>query len=687
MRSIAWLSVITLLSLCTAAAVRPASYAAAADTGSRPGLTPELRTNFLATAENSLRRRTNVSPEFWDWLDRHPQIRAGLLSAADPVPVEFAENLDSLRIALGADVADRYADLLLGASLGRCYSKSGDGAYTATAVSSPSTAQADPRVKQTADYLKTRSLTLVDFLAREDAIFSELKLPPVKKKERSAFLDQLAFVSGTYPTHQTLTLADELKKIIAHYETKLPPFADKGPQWPLFPLDTAPWPLLAPMRQTISDRELDYLWERFSGKVGVNDRRLVTYSKYTWDYEKPEVRYKKSEWYPTSIPRIIEDGGVCGRQSTLAQLSQVGLGRPAVGMYQPGHRALLSYRFDATDGHYSAFREQSITSPEKSTCQWYLPEPTGLRANGNVGVEYHFALALAMNAGLERYTDSRIAFLMARRLPAGELARRQALLDSAVNLNPYNLDAWYALAKIAGADTAAVNRLLARFDTLMASPDSGLAAEAELEADTDLNERISKPQPQNLRRDANLVASLVGDAIAEAAYLTALSDKKCLSINRANLSAEMIRRAQLNLPHGLALQGLVYRYDIAAEGPTKTELAVAAEIKKIAAEKPGKRKQQADAVRMHAGYVLAALTKPADRVAWLSDLYRNYPEAAQFQIGKNGKAAAEPLYGYLHVELLAALKATGPHAADECRVLSAEFEATRSAFECKAGKQ
>jgi hypothetical protein len=646
------------------------------------GLTPELRTNFLAGAETTLRAQAKVAADFWDWLDQHPQIRAGLLSAEEPAPAEFAENLDGLRHALGTDTANRYANLLLGVSLGQKITGGGDGAYLATALSSSTEPESDPRVKKVADYLKQKNLSVVDFIAKQDAIFSELGIDSLKKKENNEFINHLALATGTFPPHQNLPLAEELKKVIAHYETKLPPFADKGPEWPLFPLDTAPWPLLAPMRQTISDRELDYLWNRFQGKMPeAGAKRLVTYSQYTWNYEKPEVRYKQSEWFPSAIPRIIEDGGVCGRQSTLAQLSQVGLGRPAVGMYQPGHRALLSYRFDGQSGNYSVVREQSITSPDKSTCQWYLPPAEGPRAKGNVGVEYHVALALAMNNGLDRYTDSRIAFLLAQKKSGDE---QRALLESAVNLNPFNLDAWFALAKIAGNDTAAVNQLLERLDKLMAAPNSGLAEETELAADTDLSHHAAPTADS--RRDANLVATQVGDAIAEAAYAAVIADKNKLAQNRANLRAEMLRRANLKLPHGPAVQGLVYRYDIAAEGPVKTELAVAAEVKAFAEEKPGKRKQQADAVRQHVGFVLAALPKATERVTWLNGLCAGFPAAARFQVGKEGKATPDALYGYLHEELLIALKATGAKGTAESKRLAAEFESTRASLETKAGK-
>ncbi len=652
------------------------------------GLTPEMRKTYLSDAEQSLRSHASVTPEFWNWLAKRPAIRAGLLSAADPLPPAFAENLDDLRKSLGPDLADRYASLLLGAALGERHATGGDGAYNATAFASGGTPDSDPRVAKVAAQLKAKNMSLADFVAHEDAVFSELGLAPLKKKEAGSFTENLAYATGTYPPHRTLALADELRRVIQHYETKLPPFADKGPEWPLFPLDAAPWPLLAPMRQTISDRELDYLWDRFNGKMNTPGKRLVTYGHYTFDYEKPEIRYKQSDWHPNSIPRIIEDGGVCGRQSTLAQLSQVGLGRPAVGMYQPGHRALLSYRFDGKTGLYSAVREQSITTPEKSTCQWFLPAPLGPRGGDGraVGVEYHFALALAMNTGLERFTDSRIAFQLANRQPAGDRAQKQDLLESAANLNPYNLDAWFALAKLAGRDTAAINQLLARFDALLSAPDRGLAEEKELAADTDLSQHSAREQTADLHRDSNLVDTLVGDAIAEEAYRAALADQSSLASNRANLRAEMSRRAQLKLPHGAKVEGLAYRYDIALEGVASVQRAVTLEIQKLTAAKKNQLKQQADDAREHVGLVLEALAKPTERVTWLFNLCHSFPEATRFQLGHDGKAAPEALYGYLYRELVQSLKATGKTGVAESKRLEAELETARANFESKSKK-
>jgi len=619
-------------------------------------------------------------------------VRTGLLSVADPVPASAAENLDELRKDLGPDIAERYASLLLGASLGprfgSTHATGGDGAYNASAYGTATSSS--PEAAKVAGYLKEKNISLVDFVARKKEILGELGLAEnVGKKELGAFIDQVAYALGTYPPHEPLPVAVELRKVISRFETKLPVFADKGPEWPLFPLDQAPWPLLAPMRQTVSDRELDYLWDRFTGKTATGPKRMVTYSRYTFDYEKPEIRYKSSAWYPTALPRIIEDGGVCGRQSTLAQLTQVALGRPAVGMYQPGHRALLSYRFEAKTGHYVALREQSITTPDKSTLQWYLPSALGprVREDGRVvGLEYHVALALAMNTGLERYTDSRIAFWLAQR--ATDRSDKEALLARAADLNPYDLDPWFALATLAGKDPDAVNRLVRRLDQLLLSPDVGLAEVKELAGDTDLSQHAAREQAPDLKKDSNLVAALVGDAILQEAYGAALVSGAERPAHRAGLRRILSERSAAGITPGPELEGLMLRFDMAVDGPATLERTVAQEVRDAAAADSGKKRQHKRdlaEVKAHVAAVLEALPQAQQRVTWLAPLCTGYPATERFQLAE-GKAKPQLLYGYLYEELLKSLNATGAAGKAQSKRLGAELEAARAEFESKGGK-
>jgi hypothetical protein len=55
-------------------------------------------------------------------------------------------------------------------------------------------------------------------------------------------------------------------------------------------------------------------------------------------------------------------------------------------------------------------------------------------------------------------------------------------------------------------------------------------------------------------------------------------------------------------------------------------------------------------------------------------------------VSKDGKAAPDAVYAYLHDELLTALKATGTKGVAESQRLAAEFESARASLEGKADK-
>ena len=307
------------------------------------------------------------------------------------------------------------------------------------------------------------------------------------------------------------------------------PASPPAPQWPLFPLADAPWPLLLPLRATPAPDEMRYVWNHFRGNPTAtpNDvpmptgKRLMTYGHYTFDYDKPEVRFARSAWNPDALPRIVQDGGVCGRLSSLAQFSYTSLGRPAMGMYQPGHRALVAYNFTPNVG-YTAERLQGITSAIKTTTGWFLPLPDGPRAgnpkNPRVGIEYQLGLALAMNAGVDRYVDTRIAVLIARQMGDADAAVKVRLLQSAAKENPYNVEVWYALAKASGTDTAGV---LAAVDKLVGHRDAN-GDEPDLAANTDLGKVRHRNKGNAATKDAADIAAVLHETIGG----TAVSDAK-----------------------------------------------------------------------------------------------------------------------------------------------------------------
>ncbi len=496
---------------------------------SKGDFTPAVRKAFLDRALADA-RQAGGDAATWDWLSHHLPLRDGLLSVAYPLPPIYLQNLSTLRRELGPAIVQRYPQLVLAMAIrptsvdavtdGTSHGDDPDGA----ADKGP---PPDPHVQVLVNILRRTRKTVLDLNGVDAAFYQKLAIkPPANDGQKAQLLNAVALASGTYPARQHQAAAAFVKQLVAEYETKLPRFAT-GPQWPLFPLDTAPWPLLMPLRAAPAPDEMRYVWNHFRdapsstpGDVPMPaGKRIMTYGRYTFDYEKPEVRLMPSVWNPDAIPRIVQDGGVCGRLSSLAQFSYTSLGRPAMGMYQPGHRALVAYNFDPKTG-FAAERLQGITTAIKTTTGWFLPLPDGPRAaspkNPRVGIEYQLGLALAMNGGVDKYVDTRIALILARQLSDGDDATKVRLLQSALRENPYNVEVWYALAKASGPDTAGV---LTELDRLVGHHDAE-GNDPDLAANTDLSKVKRKEKGNAAARDSADIVAVLHETIGGAAAVS-----------------------------------------------------------------------------------------------------------------------------------------------------------------------
>ncbi|MEK7949493.1 hypothetical protein [Luteolibacter soli] len=609
-------------------------------TAETPVFSPVLRESYLSEARAKISEA--ASPELMTWLDGHPAILSGLLTSSDPVPAYHVAQLDALRRELGTERSERYASLILAASLGAPESES-------AVPKSP-----DVRVAAVAAHLKTAGLSVLQAREMGDELFKAAKVAAPDKREAAAFWEELAHATGTYPRRENMALADSLKLLIERYETKLESF-NSGPQWPLYLIDQAPWPLLAPLRQTLPRSEADYLWDHFRGETPYADgSRWKTYARYSWDYDRvPAVRWKVSPFHPNSIPRIAEDGGVCGRLSTLGQFSCAALGKPAVGMYQPGHRAMLSYNRDSA-GLWFAKLEQSITSPDHSTSQWFLPAPQGQRVSGNeesgvkVGVEWHVALNLAMNMGVGRWQDARIALFSARRLHVKDPSAALQLVEEATALNPYLLEAWYQLADWSRGDLKATNALLSRFDTLLLDPSKAAEEHADLSADTDFNDVKPVKGGADPKRESTLIANVVGPLIAEAAYAPVLEDKSRRTAAYGLLKQEIARRESLKMPYGAAIRELELKFEVAVDGPRAAQQRLEKRLVDLLKLDPKRRGKAAPDWLGELSAVAGGLPDAKDRAEWFARLQQGIPTEIAVTKAKDGKVQPDAVFKGLH---------------------------------------
>lgn len=629
------------------------------------------REAYLATAETRMRREAGLPDEFWSWLVRHPDIRAGLLAATPEPDPAYARNLALLRKEIGEPYADRYVHLLLAVSL-----------QPAITPPPPPEKHPDPLVDALAALMKSRNLTLPQLIPQADTLASEANLS-LPAKGRDAIWHRLAVATHTYPERTQASRIDFIRGLIARQETKLPHFAS-GPQWPLFPLERAPWPLLLPMRQAVPPDETDFIWKRFTGESPDPDgKRLRTYGRYSWDYEKPEVKYKTSKWHPSSLPRIIEDGGVCGRLSTLGQTSVLALGQPAMGLYQPGHRAFLSYDLDKSGKRFIARPQQSIAGPLQSTDPWFLPGTEGLRVFGKrnearVGIEYHIGLALAMNHGLDRFVDSLIAIHLARLLPAGSKPEKIRLLEFAVTRNPFAVEAWYALADTHDSDLPAVNRLLAHLDaTLGVAPSAPVKI---LPPDIDPS-RTASPDSISFDQasDAARLASILAPEILQHTYQRAFTRVADRAANLSLLRSEIGRRAVLHAPYGEESDAVLMHYQAAVEGVAPQQKKIEDDIKAALGE--AKPKKRAKLIQSHIAPMRAVaeeIPNPDQRATWLGNLRSLIPADARFTKSEKG-AKPDQFYAAAFEQQLRALRVSGKEGKARATELQKAFDAERNA--------
>jgi len=667
-----------------------------------------LKDYYMKCAEAEVRATTsNVPADTWTWLDAHPQIRDGLFSATYPVPALYVENLAALRAALGPAISEKYPQLLLAMSVRtdsvtdsknvsgapaqpevtNVEDEDADAGVALTPEAAP--AKTDPQAAKVAAYMKANHRTLVDIVKKPDPVFKELGLA-LPKKHLTAFWDDVALASGTYPARKNMPLVDYLKYIIAHYETRLPRFTtDPKWQWPIFPLDKAPWPLLLALR-TEPQNEADWVWSLFTGSIkpqGKKEKRVMTYGTYTNNYKKPEVRYKASQYNPDSVQRIAQDGGICGRMGSLGVISFNSLGQPASGVGQPGHATMFYYSYDAASGKYVTHVQTSLNTPFNTHAMWFIPDVNGYRAGIDqfqggkkwktniVGIEYHDGLALAMDAGLGGYVDTRVACHLAAMLPDSAREQKIRLLESAAALNPYNVELWYALAALHEDEPAQVNAMVARIEQLLSKgfsqPEKG-AGKGKGKGEKKATEAAL---PQELAESARAMEQVVCSEIMLQTYTRALGDKARLADNYKLLQSEVARRQGKGLKYDPSVQILILKYNLALNGIASVKDKLTAsfcdDIRDIKKTKNG---ENGDYLAGAVTVVLAYMTDADEKLSWLQTLQNAFPSGEAFKPEKNGKAKPNKLYNRLYQDQVKILKQMGPAGADRLRALQDAFQ-------------
>jgi hypothetical protein len=647
-------------------------------------------TAFLQNAERAAREQTDLPESFWTWVNSKSDIRAGLLASHDPVHPGAVNNLFYLKEELGARVADKYAHLLLAAAVAQ---KDVDirtnRSHNRTEINpdKPKKGKADSAaIEQAANefarLMKANDLSLLEAISNKQAL---ALLNAFSDKDKKGIWKVAGVVSGTYPVTRHSTAGEFFTALIKRYETKVQTFNDGGPEWPLFPIDKAPWPILMPLSRTAPLDECQYVWDHFTGKKVFPKReskeakhknkkpaRIKTYARYSWDYTEPEFSFKQSEWNPGSLPRIIEDGGVCGRLSKLGRGTYTALGKPALRMEQPGHSALLSFNV-SPNGDYRAKMEQSIKSMNLSKVDWQFRDAFTFGKKGayKVGVEYLQGLTMAMNHGLASFIESRVALHLAKRLGPKQSKARTALLEDAVKISPYNVQAWYTMAGDAGSDIGKINKIVNRLYQY-----TGISATANVKFDearsasTDFNEVAVKASTGASNKNVSMTVLVIAMKIVTHAYPKALEEKVHLQEAYAYLQKEALRQKTIKKsPYTAIFTLLLAQFEIALNGiepfQKKTTQYVISEIQRTQKKRKGKKGRiNAQRIKGEIKAVLMGMKNGDEKYKWLqlfrAEFDKTYEPKRLFKLNKDGEAVvSDKTYKYIVDQQLKAILSKG----------------------------
>lgn len=405
----------------------------------------------------------------------------------------------------------------------------------------------DEDAKRTVNWLKQNSKTKIyEIMGLSRIAFYNKTGISLKEGREPKQLpwDTIAHVAHRYPPRTEGTIVENLCLRIMRYEEK---GAERSN---LFPLSRAPWPLLLLLTQQDPVDESTYWWLWYKQKGSVPN-----YSTYSFDYTKPEIRYNDGAWDPNSTPRILTDGGVCGRLSTMAEFAERSIGTPSQGMGQPGHRAYMTYTY--TNGKFQANMHHSVDNVEVSTVGWHLPPLFGpvtdpktkltgfARMNKDNCSNYdrdnfrwHIGLCEAMNLGLDNWEASRMACLILDLYTANpdsalnaSAKQQEALLRSAMLLNIANTDIIFRLATARKGKAKKILDLMQAFGNGFVSIADGAANTDPLARNTNLGNtqagadltalmrtQFSTSGPRNQKRIKNQWALFIRNAIFLGAF-------------------------------------------------------------------------------------------------------------------------------------------------------------------------
>jgi hypothetical protein len=452
-------------------------------------LTPEVRKAYLDWAEKSVLQQlaqagASVPAGCLDEVRHDDTLRDAVFGSVFPPDPSILQNWAQLQGQFAPDLAAEYRSLLLAISISRRV-KGVETAAQRSAIGrdyQPEFWAVESLDAPGSDVEKRFVAGVAEFMRRNQVSAENLYKDPSGQEQLKAYLKQIGLPSnwvasvgksvpfgqrlkaalvaaGQRPAHRDPKPAPvdwirHLIEISSAHPASTPTVDGKPLSWPLFPIDSAPWPLLMPLAHRVPLSEAAYIWEAFLGEHGPD--RFHTYGPFRGGEDVIANSLGPSRWFWDAWPDRIVHGGVCVDLSIGTCDFYSALGKPAMWAGQPGHSNLITFRY--ADGAWICDVEQAFAGgPDVTYAQWYFDEEPGMRYREMFnwpGAEYQLGLALAMNAGLKSYVDTRLAATIFRAMPAEDKSTLgMALLHDSLLLNPYNPEIWYRLADLTTDET------------------------------------------------------------------------------------------------------------------------------------------------------------------------------------------------------------------------------------------
>ncbi len=129
-----------------------------------------------------------------------------------------------------------------------------------------------------------------------------------------------------------------------------------------------------------------------------------------------------------TIQMMLKDGGVCGTMGNISARPHNILGIPSCTASQPGHCAMVAFRYDPKSKTYTCKGGQYATGGDDKTTPhtgWFFGDQVKqYRKRKGISTPfyvrkpmvYHQSVAWAVNYGMSSYLDSTMAYAVFRRL-------------------------------------------------------------------------------------------------------------------------------------------------------------------------------------------------------------------------------------------------------------------------------